>query len=182
MAPRHRARCRGSAKEPNEMTCLSCGGELEVASGGLYGRCKACLTLFITTEEPGWPSAPAERRGPPSDCPQCCGALEILQRDGDFLTRCSDCGLLSRLEGELLLPIVVQVPGGGWNPEFQAIFEEKLGFSRWLRPHPPGSRAGVANPGAGANASEGDNARAPSDSEAEPIKRRPARRADGRQN
>jgi hypothetical protein len=34
-----------------------------------------------------------------------------------------------------LTPVVVQAPGGGWNPEFNAIFAQNLGFG----PPPPGA-------------------------------------------
>jgi hypothetical protein len=102
------------------------------------------LTLFITMDESGPPPRVCERQEPPSDCPRCTGSLDVLRKGGEYLTRCRSCGLLSRLEGKLLLPIVVEVPEGGWNPEFQAIFEEKLGFTKWVRANPPGVGVGPA--------------------------------------
>jgi len=126
-----------------------------MAPAGPYGRCRSCLGLFIRIDEGlrrypfdesarptveqalGFP--PAAASGPPERCPNCRGALEVLPKDGEFITRCDRCGLLCRMQpGQRLVPIVVQPPEGGWNPELQAIFEERLGFPRRLRRHPPG--------------------------------------------
>jgi len=74
----------------------------------------------------------------PKACLICQGAFDVVEADGDTLTRCQRCGSLSRAVGPGLQPISVQAPGGGWDGEFQAIFEEKLGFKKKVRKMPPG--------------------------------------------
>jgi hypothetical protein len=46
------------------------------------------------------------------------------------------CLSLFSYDGGQLTPIVVQAPGGGFNPEFNAIFAQNLGFG----PPPPGAQ------------------------------------------
>ena len=139
------------------MNCLACNGELEMASGDMYGRCKSCKALFMNVAG-NWqpyavddsirgmieqslgfsPSVQEPVKPVPTLCTQCRASLERLDKEGQTFTRCSGCGLLSSWDGNWLIPVVVEAPGGGWNGEFQAIFEEKLGFSYKLRNSPPG--------------------------------------------
>lgn len=76
------------------MQCSACGGQLEYAGGGQYGRCMKCLALY-------------------------------------------------QVQGGSLTPIVVQAPGGGNNPEFNAMFAKNLGFG------PPPAGAGQGGGGGG---------------------------------
>lgn len=46
------------------------------------------------------------------------------------------CLSLFTSENGALTPVVVQAPGGGWNPEFNNIFAQNLGFG----PPPPGAQ------------------------------------------
>ncbi len=138
------------------MQCLSCQSALEYAPGEMYARCLSCFDLFMNmsgtlTPYPvddstrsmmemalGFKPSKEEKFEAPSQCPQCQGHLEQLNLEGSITTRCDRCGLLSRLEGKFLMPVIVQAPNGGWDPEFQAIFEENLGFSRKVFRNPPG--------------------------------------------
>ncbi len=141
------------------MNCLSCQGSLELAPSNMYARCTKCQSLFMSMNGTLTPYAVDEAMRPmmeqalgfaPSrvekfEAPKVCtgpacmkGVLEHLTVDSDTVTRCPACGLLSRLDGRFLIPIVVEAPGGGWNAEFQAIFEEKLGFKKRVRKNPPG--------------------------------------------
>ena len=84
------------------------------------------------------PSVETAAKPVPAECTQCGAVLEKIEVDADIFTRCPRCGILSSFDGNWLQPIVVEAPGGGWNPEFQAIFEEKLGFTKKVRTRPPG--------------------------------------------
>ena len=139
------------------MNCLTCNGELEMASGDMYGRCKECKALFMNVAG-NWqpyavddsirgmieqslgfaPSVQEPVKPVPVECTQCGAVLERVDTDGQTITRCPKCGILSSWDGNWLMPIIVDAPGGGWNPEFQAIFEEKLGFTKKVRTRPPG--------------------------------------------
>lgn len=141
------------------MQCLNCQGELEMASGDMYGRCKTCKSLFMNVAG-NWqpynvddsmrgmieqslgfaPSVEAPVKPVPTLCTQCRGALEQIttKEDNAIITRCMTCGILSSWDGNWLMPIIVEAPGGGWNGEFQAIFEENLGFTKKIRTRPPG--------------------------------------------
>jgi len=123
----------------------------------MYGRCKECKSLFMNVAG-SWqpylvddsmramieqslgfaPSVEIPAKPVPTECTQCRGILEIIQNEDGIITRCSKCGLLSSWDGNWLQPIIVEAPGGGWNGEFQAIFEENLGFRRKVRTRPPG--------------------------------------------
>lgn len=145
----------GAGKE-NDVNCLTCGGELELGTGGMYARCKSCFALFMNmnntlTPYPvdestrsaieqalGFAPSKVEKVEVPKSCTQCQGELEVVQKDNETITRCKKCGLLSRLQGAFLVPIIVNAPSGGWDPEFQAIFEEQLGFKKRVRKRPPG--------------------------------------------
>lgn len=141
------------------MNCPSCNGGLELGTGGTYARCTKCFNLYLNmnntlTPYPvdesmrammeqalGFqPSKPAAKAEPPKICsmPICQGPLEHLTSDDEVFTRCPKCGLLSQLQGNFLVPMVVEAPGGGWDAEFQAIFEEQLGFQKRVRKNPPG--------------------------------------------
>ncbi|MGC9366106.1 MAG: hypothetical protein ACP5FK_03575 [bacterium] len=143
----------------SDLKCLNCQGELEFAGGNIYARCKECQSLFmhnnnVLTPYPvddanrpmieqalGFtPSASVQVKAkPPTDCPICSSSLEVVEKENEIFTRCSSCGTLSKVQGPGgLIPIIVNPPGGGWNPEFQAIFEEKLGFTYKLRKKPIG--------------------------------------------
>ncbi|MFZ5820834.1 MAG: hypothetical protein ACOYYJ_13115 [Chloroflexota bacterium] len=140
--------------------CSKCKGSLEFTAGDMYARCQACGTLFMNVAG-NWqeypvdasmrpmieqslgfaPSAPAPApvMSIPKDCPICQAAFERVEIEGTVLVRCPRCGALydvRPLEG--LTPIVVEAPGGGWHPEFQALFEEKLGFRKKVRRLPIG--------------------------------------------
>lgn len=76
---------------------------------------------------------------PPKNCPSCQAELEVVKNEEMVLTRCTRCGSLSEAVGAGgLRPIAVEAPGGGWNGEFQALFEKNLGFSYKVRKNPPG--------------------------------------------
>lgn len=139
------------------MQCLNCSGELEMAPGGMYGRCKECKSLFMNVAG-NWqpysvddsmramieqslgfaPSVEAPQKLLPALCPQCQGALETVETKEGPLTRCSRCGILSSWDGNWLRPVIVEAPGGGWNGEFQALFEQNLGFTYKVRKIAPG--------------------------------------------
>ena len=139
------------------MTCLTCGGATEDGTGGTYVRCTKCFAIFMNMngalspfpldestrammeQALGFkPSGPPPKFEAPKNCPQDQGALEIVDKEGEVFTRCTKCGLLSRQDGQFLMPVIVQAPTGGWDPEFQAIFEEQLGFIKRVRKSPPG--------------------------------------------
>jgi Zn finger protein HypA/HybF involved in hydrogenase expression len=139
------------------MNCLSCNGELELASGDMYGRCKSCKSLFMNVAG-NWqaypvddsmrgmieqslgfaPSVEAPKKPLPTLCPQCQGSLETIEKEDGIFTRCDRCGILSSWDGNWLMPVIVEAPGGGWNGEFQALFEKNLGFTYKVRKFAPG--------------------------------------------
>lgn len=143
----------------SDLKCLNCQGELEFAGGNTYARCKECLSLFMhnnNTLTP-YPVDDANRQmieqalgfvsststqfksEPPKVCPICNSSLEVVERENEIFTRCNSCGTLSKVQGSGgLIPIIVDPPGGGWNPEFQAIYEQELGFTYKLRKKPIG--------------------------------------------
>ena len=59
-------------------------------------------------------------------CPSCGGAFEWAG-NGQY-ARCTRCLALFNNQGGQLTPIQVQAPGGGNNPEFNAMFAQNLGF------------------------------------------------------
>lgn len=76
--------------------------------------------------------------GQQQQCPQCGGGFEYA--GGGQYARCMRCLGLYKNENGQLTTIVVQAPGGGHNPEFNAMFAQNLGFG----PPPPG--AGMQQP------------------------------------
>lgn len=142
------------------MQCLRCQTEAEMAPSQLYARCPSCKSLFMNIAGNWQPypvgesvremieqslgfaastDAPAALIEPPTHCLICNGTLEVVRTEQEVLTRCPRCGNLSRaLPSGGLQAIIVEAPGGGWNPEFQAIFEEKLGFGKKTRRKPIG--------------------------------------------
>jgi len=70
------------------------------------------------------------------NCFNCGGAFEYA--GGGQYARCLRCLALYSVQGGQLTPIVVQAPGGGNNPEFNATFARNLGFG----PPPPQHDAG----------------------------------------
>lgn len=75
-------------------------------------------------------------------CLSCGGAFEWAG-NGQY-ARCTRCLALFNNQGGQLTPIQVQAPGGGHNPEFNAMFAQNLGFG----PPPPGAGMGGAGMGA----------------------------------
>ena len=67
-------------------------------------------------------------------CLNCGGQFEWA--GGGKHARCMRCLSMFNHENGQLTPIVVQAPGGGYNPEFNAVFAQNLGFG----PPPPGSQ------------------------------------------
>ncbi len=67
-------------------------------------------------------------------CLNCGGPFEYAQ--GGACARCMRCLSLFQVQGGQLTPIVVQAPGGGYNPQFNAMFAQNLGFG----PPPPGAQ------------------------------------------
>src|SRR5262245_58494979 len=66
-------------------------------------------------------------------CLNCGGAFEFA--GGGQHARCTRClALFSNNHGPLT-PIRVEAPGGGYNPDFNAMFARNLGFG----PPPPGA-------------------------------------------
>lgn len=142
------------------MNCPSCQGEFETAGGGMYNRCKKCFSIFMNLNGALTPypmdesmrpmmeqalgfapsSAPAAKPAPAICTHPACrtGTLEKVEKDDTTFTRCPRCGMLSKWDGNFLMPVIVQPPGGGNPLEFQAIFEEKLGFTKRLRRKPMG--------------------------------------------
>jgi hypothetical protein len=70
-------------------------------------------------------------------CLQCGGAFEWAG-NGQY-ARCVRCLSLYTNKNGQLTQIVVQAPGGGHNPEFNAMFAKNLGFGPPPTQHPPGS-------------------------------------------
>lgn len=69
-------------------------------------------------------------------CLNCGGAFEYA--GGGQYARCTRCLALFQNQNGQLTPIQVQAPGGGNNPEFNAMFAQNLGFG----PPPPGAGQG----------------------------------------
>ena len=142
------------------MNCPACQSELESSpSSEMYARCRGCQNLYMNMSGALTPypvdasmramieqslgfapsgAAPVVPVVVPSACPYCQGGLDVVKADDDTITRCKRCGMLASLVGSGQTPIVVTPPGGGWNAEFQAIFETKLGFTKKVRKMPPG--------------------------------------------
>lgn len=128
----------------------------------MYIKCTSCKKIFMNVAgnwqlypiddatrqfiEPSLgfqldPEFAPKKKDAPENCTMCAGHLEKVDKDGATMTRCEKCGLLCNWDGNYLIPIEVRAPGvegAGWDPEFQAIFEEKLGFTKRVRNHPPG--------------------------------------------
>jgi uncharacterized C2H2 Zn-finger protein len=141
--------------------CLTCSGsELQFAAGQLYARCDSCGTLFMNLAG-NWQVYPVDesmrpmieqslgfisadpmmelKPQAPDVCSICRGTFEVVEPDGMMVARCGRCGALYEVQaGGGLRPIIVEAPGGGWNPEFQSLFESNLGFSRKVRRKPIG--------------------------------------------
>lgn len=141
------------------MKCLDCQSDTEMGTGDMYAKCKKCKHIFMNVAgdwrpypiddatrqfiEPSLgfqpdPEFAPKKKDVPQHCTTCGGNLEKVEPEGEIITRCEKCGILSGWDGNFLMPIVVEAPGGGWNAEFQAIFEEKLGFIKKIRKNPPG--------------------------------------------
>lgn len=60
-------------------------------------------------------------------CTACGGGFEFA--GGGKYARCVRCQALFSLESGQPVPIVVQAPGGGNNPQFNAMFAQNLGFA-----------------------------------------------------
>lgn len=67
-------------------------------------------------------------------CLNCGGHLEWAG-NGQYARCTRDLSLFQQSNGQLT-PVVVQAPGGGFNPEFNNIFAQNLGFG----PPPPGAQ------------------------------------------
>ena len=142
------------------MNCPSCQADLESSPASeMYTRCRGCQNLYMNMSGALTPypvdasmramieqslgflpsgAAPVVAVQIPKACPSCQGGLDVVENDGDTMTRCKRCGMLASLSGAGQTPIIVTPPGGGWNPEFQAIFETKLGFTKKVRKNPIG--------------------------------------------
>lgn len=83
-----------------------------------------------------------------------CGAPLELSPSGQGHARCTRCAGLFTVGQDGLTPVKLVAPGGGFDPGFQAIFEEKLGFApRQVPRQPPSYSAGDGPaPAAPANA------------------------------
>lgn len=79
-------------------------------------------------------------------CPHCQSPLE---RSAAGHARCTGCAGLYAPD---TTPVRLEAPGGGFNPEFQAIFEEQLGFARRVVPNRPPAYWGGGAGGAPASA------------------------------
>lgn len=64
-------------------------------------------------------------------CLYCGGGLEWAGHNA----RCGACLNLFAMQNNQLTPVHVEAPGGGWNPDFNAVFARNLGFG----PPPPGA-------------------------------------------
>lgn len=76
-----------------------------------------------------------------TSCPECAAPLE-RSPDGNA-ARCTRCAAL--FSGDLR-PIRLEAPGGGFDPEFQAMFEANLGFAPRVVPNRPPSYWGGGAP------------------------------------
>jgi hypothetical protein len=61
-----------------------------------------------------------------------------LIKKGKFSQDALKCGILASWDENWLRTIVAEAPGGGWNPEFQAMFQENPGFTKKVRKLAPG--------------------------------------------
>ncbi len=66
-------------------------------------------------------------------CLYCGGPFEWA--GGGQTARCMRCLNMFSAQNGQLTPVIVQAPGGGWNPEFNNVFAQNLGFG----PPPPGA-------------------------------------------
>lgn len=122
-----------------------------------YARCTSCKSIYSIMYEQlhpfpldesvrdaiemslGFSSAlSAQTMKPPEQCPSCRSSLEFAKNDEVTAVRCTNCGLLLSYTGAHYVPLHVEAPGGGWDPKFQALFEQKLGFTYKLKKTPPG--------------------------------------------
>lgn len=142
------------------MQCPECNAAVEQGSSDMYVKCTSCKKIWMNVAgkwqvypiddatrqfiEPslGFKLDPAfapKAKPVPEMCTTCGGKLEKLEKDGDAYTRCADCGILCSWDGNFLMPIIVEAPGSnGWDAEFQASFEEQLGFTKKVRKLAPG--------------------------------------------
>lgn len=67
-------------------------------------------------------------------CLSCGGGLEFA--GGGAHARCQRCCRLFSTQGGGLTPLQVQAPGGGDNPQFNAMYAQQLGFAP-RQPEPP---------------------------------------------
>lgn len=58
-----------------------------------------------------------------------CGSTDLEWAGDGQHARCRRCPSLFTRDGGGLRRVVVEAPGGGYNPAFQAIFEQELGFA-----------------------------------------------------
>lgn len=65
-------------------------------------------------------------------CPSCQSPLEWSAQRGH--ARCTGCAGLYTAD---MTPVRLEAPGGGFNAEFQAIFEQQLGFTPRMVPNRP---------------------------------------------
>lgn len=86
-------------------------------------------------------------------CPHCQSPLEwSTQREH---ARCTGCAGLYTADGT---PVRLEAPGGGFNAEFQAIFEQQLGFTPRIVPNrPPAYWGGGGGGGAPSPATQSAN-------------------------
>jgi len=77
-------------------------------------------------------------------CPSCQSPLEWTPTREH--ARCSGCAGLYVSDGT---PVRLEAPGGGFNPEFQAIFEQQLGFAPRIVPNRPPAYWGSGGGGGG---------------------------------
>jgi DNA-directed RNA polymerase subunit RPC12/RpoP len=147
----------------SDLKCLNCQGEVEFAGGGMYARCKSCNSMFMNVTGTWNPypvddsmramieqslgfapgasanAAPTSKPKAPANCLICTTTLEVVQNGDSVYTRCPKCGNLSEVTAYGGLQVInVTPPGGGWDPKFQAIFEQELGFTFKMRKMPIG--------------------------------------------
>lgn len=144
------------------MSCAECrSANVIINDLGNYAKCSDCGNLMMDFDgiwktfpvEPGSrdmievslgfttidtePVTPKLQEAP-TECFSCDGALECVQRANEIYCRCSRCGILTTWNGTTPTPVQVSAPGGGFNAEFQAIFEQNLGFTYKVRKRPIG--------------------------------------------
>jgi hypothetical protein len=76
-----------------------------------------------------------------------CGSTDLEWTADGAHARCRRCPSLFTRDGAGLRRVVVEAPGGGYNPAFQAIFEENLGFTPRAGSFDGPSMGGGAAPG-----------------------------------